>query len=71
MPYTEAGKRAVAKYHKEHMEQFVVRCQKGLRKEIADHLDLMGESQAAFFRRAIAETIERDREKMRNAIRKE
>lgn len=71
MAYTQASNKAVQKYCKAHYEQVVIRLEKGLREKYNEHVELTGESQAEFFRRAIAETIERDREKMRGAFKKE
>ncbi len=65
---TEAQARATAKYHKSHYEQVVIRLPKGERDKMQAHAELMGEKQAEFFRRAIAETIARDRAKIREAM---
>ena len=68
MAYSQASNKAVQKYSKAHYEQVVIRLEKGLRDKYNEHVALTGESQAEFFRRAIAETIERDFEKMRDAM---
>lgn len=68
MPYTPAQNRATQKYHKEHMEQLTIRAQKGFREKVAQHIEITGESQAEFFRRAIAETISRDRARIRETM---
>ena len=65
---TEAQARATAKYNKSKYEQIVIRLPKGERDRMQAHADLMGEKQAEFFRRAIAETIARDRAKIREAM---
>lgn len=64
MPYTEAAKRATMKYQKENLEQLIIRLPIGERQRIKDHAQLMGDNMTAFLRRAINETIQRDREKI-------
>ncbi|MBQ2307167.1 MAG: hypothetical protein II184_06605 [Clostridia bacterium] len=64
MPYTEASKRATIKYQKENLEQLIIRLPIGERQRIKDHAQLMGDNMTAFLRRAINETIQRDREKI-------
>lgn len=62
MPYSEAGKRAVAKYSAKAYDDIRVRVKKGEKAEIQAHAALMGESVNGFIGRAIRETIERDME---------
>jgi predicted HicB family RNase H-like nuclease len=69
--YTEAQKRATVKYQKEKMDSFTVRVQKGLRAVIDQHRELTGESLSEFLRRAVMETIKRDKETMREALKKQ
>lgn len=69
--YTDAQRRASVKYQREKMESFTVRVQKGLRSVIDQHRELTGESLSAFLRRAVTETIERDKATMREALRKQ
>lgn len=69
--YTQARNKATQKYQKEHLEQMNLRFPKGYRAKLQEHLDMTGECTIEFVRRAIAETIERDREKMRGAFKKE
>lgn len=68
MPYTPAQNRATQKYNKKAYEQVVIRLPKGERDKMQAHAELMGEKQAEFFRRAIAETIARDRARIREAM---
>ena len=69
--YTEANRRAIVKYQREKMDSFTVRVQKGLRPVIDQHRELTGESLSAFLRRAVEETIDRDRKTMRAALKRE
>lgn len=69
--YTDAQRRASVKYQREKMESFTVRVQKGLRPVIDQHRELTGESLSAFLRRAVMETIQRDKETMRAALKKQ
>lgn len=62
MPYTEAHKRATMKYQKENYIQLNIRLAPETRKEIDDHVVYTGETMTKFVKRAIAETIERDRQ---------
>ena len=62
MPYTEAQKRATIKYISENKDKITLMVNKGDRDAIYDHAKLMGETGTAFIKRAIAETIERDRQ---------
>lgn len=61
MAYNESRKRATIKYISEHKDKITLMVPKGDRERIYDHAELMGESGTAFIRRAIEETIERDR----------
>ena len=63
--FTEAQARANAKYAKEKTDPVTVRFPKGFKQKITDHVELTGESQVKFIQRAIEETIQRDRERMR------
>lgn len=69
--YNEAYRKASVKYQREKMDAFTIRVPKGMRAIIDAHRDLTGESIAEFTRRAVEETIERDRRKMREALKKE
>lgn len=68
--YTEVNRRASVKYQREKMDSFTVRVQKGLRPVIDQHRELTGESLSAFLRRAVEETIKRDKATMRDALKK-
>ena len=57
---TEAEKKAIKKYH-EKFDTVVVRVPKGEKKIIAEHAAGRRESIMVFIRRAIRETMERDR----------
>lgn len=61
MAYSEASKRATIKYISNNRDKITLMVPKGERERIYDHAELMGESGTAFIRRAIEETIERDR----------
>ena len=69
--YTEAGKKATIKYQKTHMEAITLRFQKGYKDRLNAHLELTGEKQIEFIRRAIEETIARDRARMREGFKPE
>lgn len=69
--YTDVNRRAIVKYQREKMDSFTVRVQRGLRPVIDQHRELTGESLSAFLRRAVEETIERDRATMRAALKRE
>ena len=71
MPYTEAHKRATMKYQKENLEQLIIRLPIGERQRIKEHAQLMGDNMTAFLRRAINETIQRDREKIQARMKSE
>ena len=62
MPYTEAHKRATMKYQKENYIQLNIRLAPETRKEIDDHVVYTGETMTKFVKRAVRETIERDRQ---------
>ena len=69
--YTEAGKIATMKYQKEHLDAITLRFPKGYKERLGAHLELTGESQIGFIRRAIEETIARDRARMRQGFKPE
>lgn len=69
--YTEAQKRATMKYQKANLDAITLRFQKGYKEKLQAHLELTGEKQIEFIRRAIKETIERDKATMRDALRKQ
>ena len=60
MAVSEAQKRATAKWQKEKVEEVKFRVPKGERAVIQAHAEKQGESTAAFIKRAIKETMERD-----------
>ena len=62
MKLTEAQIRANKKYH-QSLDEIKVRVPKGDKQKIADHASSQGESTVSFVRRAIAETMERDKKK--------
>ena len=66
--FTDAQARANKKYAKEKTDPVTIRFPKGFKQKIVDHVELTGESQAKFIARAIEETIARDREKAREAL---
>lgn len=63
MPTTKAQQRAVGKYMKTNYDDIKVRVEKGRRAEIQSHAEEHGESVNAFIKRAIAETMARDKER--------
>lgn len=69
--YTDVNRRAITKYQREKMDSFTVRVQKGLRAVIDQHRELTGESLSEFLRRAVMETIQRDKATMREALKKQ
>lgn len=68
MPYTEAQKKATMKYQKENYEQYLIRLPMGRRQVYTEHAEIMGESLAAFIRRALEETMKRDRARIRETM---
>ena len=67
MGYTDARNRASQKYQKEHFEQLNFKFPKGFKETLLKHLEMTGETQAEFVRRAIAEAMERDIVKARES----
>jgi len=63
MAYTEAQKNATMKYMKKTYDRFDLKLAKGQKEEIQAHAVSMDESLNAFIKRAIDETIERDKQK--------
>ena len=61
MAYSEASKRATMKYQKENYIQLNIRFSPELRKAIDEHVGYTGETMTKFVKRAVEETIERDR----------
>ena len=62
MPVSEAQKRANKKWDDEKIDALRIRVKKGMRDVIAQHAQQQGESINAFVNRAVAETIERDKQ---------
>jgi len=60
MAYSEAQKRATAKYMKENLDEIKLRVPKGRKDEIKAHAEQRGESLNGFISRAIDNQIERD-----------
>ena len=61
---TAAEKKAIKKYHAK-FDTVITRFQKGEKQGIANHAAAHGESLMKFVRRAVYETMERDRERDR------
>ena len=61
MPLSESQKKAYKTYH-EKLDEIKIRVPKGQRQLIIDHAAKKGESLNAFVRRAIEETIARDKD---------
>ena len=57
---SDAQKKAIRKYQSKFIEMRL-RVTPEYHDEISQHAQLMGESDAAFLRRAVAETIKRDK----------
>lgn len=66
MPATKAQQKAVTKYMKNNYDVFQIRMPKGKKQEIKAHSDEMQESLNAFIKRAIDETIARDKNRTDN-----
>ena len=62
MKPSEAQKKATKKYH-DSLDQMNIRVPKGDKQIISDHASSQGESITVFIRRAIAEAMERDKQK--------
>lgn len=65
--YSDAQNKASQKYHKEHFEQLNFKFPKGFKETLLKHLEMTGETQAEFVRRAISEAMERDIAKARES----
>lgn len=66
--YTDAIKRANLKYQKEKLKRVGIWVPKGTDEDWKRHAELMGESTTAFIKRAIAETMARDRQRIKDAL---
>ena len=66
--YNEKAKEAMLRYQKENLEKLYLWLQKGTKADWAEHAELMGESTAAFVKRAVAETMARDRQRIKEAL---
>lgn len=66
--YNEDRKKAILKYQKDKMERIAVWLPKGMGTEWKNHAELVGESTTAFIKRAIAETMARDRQRIKEAL---
>lgn len=62
MAYTEAHKRAVAKYRKTHVKRVAIDFQISEYDAIREHAQARGETTNGFIRRSIWETMQRDKE---------
>jgi len=60
MPYSEAQKRATAKYKRANYDRFEISVPKGKKESIQAHAAQQEESLNGFVNRAIDETVERD-----------
>ena len=68
--YTESAKAASQRYQKSGQDRFLIQFPKssGEMEKIDAHCALTGEPRLTFVKRAIRETIQRDREKFRENI---
>lgn len=63
MPVSDSQRRATEKWNNEKVDSLHLRVKKGLREALQAHAEQQGESVNAFINRAIAETMERDKQK--------
>ena len=63
MPVSKAQQQAVYKYKKKVYDRAELLLPKGYKAVVRDHAEQYGESFNAFVARAIAETIQRDKQK--------
>ena len=61
MPVSNSQRKATEKYL-EGLDEFKIRLPKGYKETIKKHAEERGESMNAFFKRAVEETIRRDKE---------
>ena len=61
MPASKAQQNAVAKYMKNNYDELKVRVPKGEKEKIKAHAESRGESVNGFVKRAVDETMERDK----------
>lgn len=69
--YTAEMGKTSTKYIREKLDPMTVRFPKGYRAKITEHTDLTGETIVGFFKRAVDETIARDRARMREGFKPE
>lgn len=62
MPVSQAQKKATAKYEQQKYDKVLLRLEKGKKDKIKSHAESNGESINGFVKRAIDETMERDKE---------
>ena len=62
MPASKAQQRAVAKYMKNNYDEIKIRIAKGEKDKIKAHAETKGESVNGFIKRAIDETMEREKD---------
>ena len=63
MPVSDSQRRATEKWNKDKVDSLHLRVKKGLREILQAHAEAQGESVNGFINRAIAETMERDKQK--------
>lgn len=66
--YDEKAKDRIMRYQRDKMERVSVWVPKGVGADWKAHAELVGESYTAFFKRAVAETIARDRQRIKDAL---
>ena len=66
--YDEKAKDRMMRYQKDKLERVSVWVPKGMGANWKAHAELVGESNTAFIKRAVAETIAHDRAKIREAM---
>lgn len=68
MAYNEKSKEAIMKYQQKNLDRVSVWVPKGTKAVWKSHAELMGESLAGFLTRAVAEAVQRDRARAKEAI---
>lgn len=66
--YDEKAKARMMRYQKDKLERVAVWVPKGVGADWKKHAELVGESTTAFIKRAISETMARDRQRIKEAL---
>ena len=65
MPLSDAKKKADAKYRKKSYDEMKLKVLRGEKDQLKEYSNFIGETLNAFVTRAIRETIERDKESLK------